>query len=134
MSGATDRTTEDDDPRREGWPPAREGRPTPEAETAGPEAAAAEPARFILPQPLRELTGGERILPLRHRAGTVREALAGLREEHPAVHARLVTERGELRPHVNLFVEREEVRRTGGLDTPLGDGAEILVLPSVSGG
>lgn len=89
---------------------------------------------LVLPAPLRELTGGQANVRLAGRPATLREALSGLRDDHPAVHARLVTERGELRPHVNVFVDREDIRRTGGLDTPLTDGARILVLPAVSGG
>jgi molybdopterin converting factor small subunit len=35
---------------------------------------------------------------------------------------------------VNVFVGRDSVRHTGGLDTPLSDGAEVAILPAVSGG
>ncbi len=65
---------------------------------------------------------------------TVGNALAALREARPAVYDRLVTERGEVRTHVNLFVDGEEIRQTGGLDTPLAENARILVVPAVSGG
>lgn len=90
--------------------------------------------RLVLPAPLRELTGGDAALRLGTRPATLRDALAELAREHPAVHTRLVTEQGELREHVNVFVGKEDVRRTGGLDTPLGEEGEILVLPAVSGG
>lgn len=89
---------------------------------------------FVLPGQLRDLTGGEALLRLEGRPSTVGEAFQALRTAHPAVHARIVTEQGELRPHVNVFLGQEEIRRTGGLDTPLAGGSEILVLPSVSGG
>jgi molybdopterin converting factor small subunit len=46
----------------------------------------------------------------------------------------LLTERRELRPHVNVFVGREDIRWSGGLGTPLADGSEVVILPSVSGG
>lgn len=101
----------------------------------GPDAADAPQAvRVVLPAPLRELTGGEAALRLGGRPATVRDALRELKRAHPAVHDRLVTEQGELREHVNVFVGKESVRRTGGLDTPLGEEHEILVLPAVSGG
>jgi molybdopterin converting factor small subunit len=45
-----------------------------------------------------------------------------------------MTERRELRPHVNVFVGREDIRWSGGLDAGLPEGAELVVLPSVSGG
>lgn len=88
----------------------------------------------VLPAPLRELAGGEASVTLAGRPETVGEALAALRTEHAAVYDRIVTEQGEVRQHVNLFVGTNSVRRTGGLDTPLEPDAEILVLPSVSGG
>lgn len=87
-----------------------------------------------LPAPLRELVGGTARVRLAGRPATVGEALAALREDHPAVHARLITEQGELREHINVFVGRENVRHTGGLDTPLSEGAEVQVIPAVSGG
>lgn len=90
--------------------------------------------RLVLPAPLRELTGGAASVPLGTRPATLRDALEELERDHPAVHARLVTEQGELREHVNVFVGKQDVRRTGGLDTPLGEEREILVLPAVSGG
>ena len=45
-----------------------------------------------------------------------------------------MTELGEVRPHVNIFVDGEDVRFSGGLDTPVGDGAEVFLIPAVSGG
>jgi molybdopterin converting factor small subunit len=39
-----------------------------------------------------------------------------------------------VRRHVNLFVDRESIRDTGGLDTPLAPGAVLSVIPAVSGG
>jgi molybdopterin converting factor small subunit len=62
------------------------------------------------------------------RAGAERRA------EHATVYHRLLTEQGELRPHVNVFVGTESIRHTGGLDTPLSPDSEVIVLPSVSGG
>jgi hypothetical protein len=50
------------------------------------------------------------------------------------VQPRVVTEAGEVRPHVNVFVGSESIRYSGGLATPVPDGAEIVILPAVSGG
>ena len=47
---------------------------------------------------------------------------------------RVLTERGEVRPHINIFVNGEDIRYTGGLATPVGDGAEVFLVPAVSGG
>jgi molybdopterin synthase sulfur carrier subunit len=53
---------------------------------------------------------------------------------HPGVRDRVLTEQGVVRPHVNLFVGPESVRFSGGLATPVADGAEVSILPAVSGG
>ena len=65
---------------------------------------------------------------------TVGAVLDTLRAEQPGVHDRLVTEQGRLRPHVNIFVDGENIRFTGGLGTAVKAGSEILVLPAISGG
>lgn len=88
----------------------------------------------MLPGQLRELTGGVATVRLDGPVGTVSDALAALRSDHPHVYDRILTERREVRPHVNLFVGTEDIRWSGGLDTPVPDGVELIVLPSVSGG
>lgn len=107
---------------------------SPEMPARGSDRASETGPTLVLPSQLQELSGGRAVLRLPGRPATVGEVLARLRDEHPGVHARLVTEQGELRPHINLFLDGEEVRRTGGLGTPVPGGAEILVLLSVSGG
>jgi molybdopterin converting factor small subunit len=83
-----------------------------------------------LPAPLRPFASGQSTLPLTG-AATVAEALALV----PAgVRERILDERGELRLHVNVFVGETSVRETGGLETPLRDGAEVFVIPAISGG
>ena len=47
---------------------------------------------------------------------------------------RLATEQGQVREHINIFVGNEDVRYTDGLATPIVAGAEISVVPAVSGG
>ena len=66
--------------------------------------------------------------------GTVREALRRLRQHAPAVYDRVVTETGVVRTHVNVFVGRDDIRWAGGLDTPVPEGGEVVILPAVSGG
>ena len=52
----------------------------------------------------------------------------------PALRDRVITERGDVRPHVNIFVDGEDIRYAGGLDAPVRDGAEIFLIAAVSGG
>lgn len=89
---------------------------------------------FVLPGPLRELAGGRTAIELDEDLATVGEALEMLRTEFPPVHDRVVTEQGELRPHVNVFLGTEDIRHTDGLETPLGKDSRLFLLPSVSGG
>ena len=65
---------------------------------------------------------------------TVLDALRLLRARHPGVWDRVLTEEGHVRQHVNVFVGAESIRYTGGLATPLPAGAEISIVPAVSGG
>lgn len=88
----------------------------------------------VLPGALRELAQGCAALDLGGGVGTVREALRRLRDRAPAVYDRVVTETGEVRTHVNVFVGTQNIRWTGGLDAPVPEGAEVVVLPAVSGG
>jgi molybdopterin synthase sulfur carrier subunit len=89
---------------------------------------------FMIPGYLRAFTGGQGRVEASWPAATVSEALAGLWALHPGVRDRVVTEQGEVRPHVNVFVGTESIRFTGGLATPVPEGAEIWIVPAVSGG
>jgi sulfur-carrier protein len=83
-----------------------------------------------LPGPLTPFAGGQPRLSLR-APRTVGEAL---RELPPGVRDRVMDEQGRVRPHVNVFVGAESIRDTGGLETPLGPGAELHIIAAVSGG
>ena len=89
---------------------------------------------FVLPGPLHPLAGGREQVTVDAAAASVADALLALWAAHPALRDRILTEEGRLRPHVNVFVGRESVRFTGGLATPVRDGAEVVILPAVSGG
>ena len=64
----------------------------------------------------------------------MRGLLAELARKHPLVHVRLCDERGDPRPHINVFVNNDHVRARAGLDTPLTAGDVVTILPAVSGG
>lgn len=88
----------------------------------------------VVPGPLRDLTGGRSTIGLPADKGTVGEAFDELRERLPSLYDRIFTEQRELRPHVNVFVGGADIRWSGGMETPVGDGSEVVILPSVSGG
>jgi molybdopterin converting factor small subunit len=89
---------------------------------------------FHIPGYLRPFTEDRAQVRLDASPGNVRAALAALWSLHPGVRDRVVTEQGEVRPHVNVFVGDESIRFTGGLDTAVPEGSEISIVPAVSGG
>jgi molybdopterin converting factor small subunit len=89
---------------------------------------------FVISGALRQFAGGRSDVAIDAAAGPLRGALAALWTECPAVRDRVLTERGDVRPHINIFVNGEDIRYSGGLDTAVPDGAEIFLVPAVSGG
>jgi MoaD family protein len=87
-----------------------------------------------LPGALRPYADGRRLLDLAPPGGTVAELLQALGGAYPGVHQRVVNETGSLRPHVNVFVNGENIRHLSGLATTLQEGDEIWLLPAISGG
>lgn len=83
---------------------------------------------------LADFTDGRSEIPVNSSAATVDEALQELWKLHIGLRDRVVNEQGQLRMHVNIFVDGENIRRKQLLDTPVSDRAEITILPSVSGG
>ncbi|HKS22137.1 MAG TPA: ubiquitin-like small modifier protein 1 [Thermoanaerobaculia bacterium] len=89
---------------------------------------------FRIPGPLRNLAGDRDEVRVAGAPRTLSEALALLWAECPAVRDRVITERGEVRQHINVFVDGENIRDTGGLGTAVREGAEVFILPALSGG
>jgi sulfur-carrier protein len=89
---------------------------------------------FWIPGPLRPMTGGRSRVDVETTGDTLRDALEALFAAHPAIRDRVLTERGEIREHVNVFVANTAARSTGGLAMPLADGVEISIIPAISGG
>ncbi len=89
---------------------------------------------FYVPGLLREHTCGRSQVNINAIGATAGEVLAALWLEYPGLRDRLVTEQGELRRHVNIFVGEENIRDCGGFAATLRDGAAITIVPAVSGG
>ena len=89
---------------------------------------------FMIPGALRELAGNRAEVRLEAAAGPLSNALQQLWTECPAIRDRVLTERGRVRPHVNIFVDGENSRFTGGLDTAVRSDSEVYIVPAVSGG
>lgn len=89
---------------------------------------------FMIPGPLRAMAGGLGEVRVDGAAASVNEALTLLWDHYPGVRDRVLTERGDVRPHVHIFVNGESIRDTGGLAGGVPEGAEIFILPALSGG
>lgn len=89
---------------------------------------------FHIPGPLRAFAGGLSQVEIEPLAPILRYAFEALWVRCPAIRDRIVTEQGEIREHINVFVGNEDIRYTGGLLTPLAAGAEISIVPAISGG
>jgi sulfur-carrier protein len=88
-----------------------------------------------LPGALRELARGQRSLEVDvSEPATVGSLLDEMAGDWPAIERRIRDETGVLRPHVNVFVGDVNARDIGGLAAPVADGAEVSVIPSISGG
>jgi len=92
------------------------------------------PVTFYIPGYLRAFTAGASRVTIPRSPRNVGVALAALCELHPGIRDRVVTERGDVRPHVNVFVGNDSIRFSGGLATPVAEGSEIWIVPAVSGG
>ena len=75
--------------------------------------------------------GGQRLVDV--DAGTVREALDTLVLQFPALRTR-VREGDGVPSFLNVFVDGDDVRLLGGLDTTVTSTSKILLLPAVAGG
>jgi sulfur-carrier protein len=84
-----------------------------------------------IPTILRTYTDGERAV--ESSGATVTELIDALESEHAGIKDRLV-EGGEARRFVNIYVNDEDIRFTGGLDTAVADGDTVVILPAVAGG
>jgi MoaD family protein len=84
-----------------------------------------------IPTILRTYTGGAKAV--EGSGGTLDELLNNLDASHGGLRERLVD--GEkLRRFVNVYLNDEDVRFLGGLETPVKDGDTVTVLPAVAGG
>ena len=92
------------------------------------------PLLFHIPGALREFTAGRSTIKIEYTGGTVYHALTALCALYPGVRDRVLTEQGQVRQHINIFIGNEDVRYTGGLATTVADGSEISIVPAVSGG
>lgn len=84
-----------------------------------------------IPTIMRTFTDGAKSVT--GEGATLAALIADLEVKHPGIADRLL-DGDALRRFVNVYVNDEDVRFLGGLEAPLSDGDEIVVLPAVAGG
>jgi molybdopterin converting factor small subunit len=68
-------------------------------------------------------------------APDVAAALGSLTARYPQLRRHLFTDAGAIRPHVNVYLNQDEVRNLpAGTGTRVGSGDVIVILPSIAGG
>lgn len=84
-----------------------------------------------VPPPLRNCCAGASTVAV--SADSVRGALDELESRYPSLYRNVCNETGAVRPHVSIFVNTARVRHDA-LDTGIGPGDELTIMPAVSGG
>lgn len=84
-----------------------------------------------IPTILRTHTGGEKTVPA--AGATLLELIDDLDARYAGIKSRLITN-GSLHRFVNVYVNDEDVRFSGGLAAAVADGDNVTILPAVAGG
>ena len=85
-----------------------------------------------VPPPLRERCGG--VSELFVLADSVRATLEWIERTHPELYRGICDDTGAVRRHINIFVNTSSIRDEQGLDTAVGPGDIVTIMPAVSGG
>jgi molybdopterin synthase sulfur carrier subunit len=85
-----------------------------------------------IPPVLRPAVGGEKVLSA--QGDNVGEVLRDLAASHPATQTQLFSAEGELNRYVNVYLNDEDVRVLGGLDTAVSADDVLVILPAMAGG
>jgi molybdopterin synthase sulfur carrier subunit len=85
-----------------------------------------------IPPVLRAQTNGESLVEV--DGDDVGGVLRGLVDSHPDVSRQLFDEAGDLNRYVNVYLNDEDVRLLGGLDTSVKDSDTVVILPAMAGG
>lgn len=90
------------------------------------------PVTVRLPGTLRDAVGGDTRIQAAGR--TLAELFADIDRRHPGFRARVLDDRGAIRSYVNVYVGDVDARSSGGLETAVPEGSEVMVIPAMAGG
>ena len=83
---------------------------------------------------LKSFSDGQTEIGLAGNHKTVGDLLSSLWRQHISLRDRILTEQGDIRPHVNIYYQGEDVRRIKGLQTHVDPDSELHIFNAVSGG
>ena len=89
-------------------------------------------ATIKIPPVLRASVGGEKQVDA--SGEDVGAVLRDLASSHPATQEQLFSSDGQLNRYVNVYLNDEDVRVLDGLDTAVGEGDVLVILPAMAGG
>ncbi len=89
-------------------------------------------ATVKIPPVLRASVGGEKQVSA--DGASVGEVLTALASAHPQTQSQLFSAEGELNRYVNVYLNDEDVRVLDGLQTAVGEGDTLVILPAMAGG
>jgi molybdopterin synthase sulfur carrier subunit len=90
------------------------------------------PVQVKVPTIFRRLTEGEAIV--EGDGATLRELLQDLDSRYPGLARSVITDEGDLHRFVNVYLNDEDVRYLGSLETGVNSGDVVSILPAVAGG
>ena len=88
--------------------------------------------KVIIPYALRSFT--ERNAEVEVDGKTAGEVINALADVYPALKSHLFAEDGQLRNFINLFVDDKNINSLQGLDTPVPENGEVMIVPAIAGG
>jgi len=88
--------------------------------------------RILIPSPYRRFTDNES--EYRSEGQTVGEAMREFVQMYPAMGQKLLTEEGQMRSYVHVFIGDRDIRFLRGMNTPVDAETLIRLVPAIAGG
>lgn len=88
-------------------------------------------AKVIIPSVMRHVSNGAEVVEV--EGATLKEVIAQLDAKCPGIRDLLLDDRG-VKHHVAFFIDGVDARSSGGLMAPVPEGAEVVIVPAISGG
>ncbi|HUQ40946.1 MAG TPA: MoaD/ThiS family protein [Candidatus Limnocylindrales bacterium] len=85
-----------------------------------------------LPGALRDATGGQTKIEASGR--TLADVFGDIERRHPGFSGRVLDDGGRIRTYVNVYIGENDARTQGGVDAPVPEGSEVMVIPAMAGG